>query len=223
MPRKEKDLTRHEIIQAATRMFLEIGYSSTSSRALCSELGISPGTFTHYFPAKEDILAVLIGMLADFHWKTVTETVNEGETAITAICLELTAMAAMCEESEIARDIYISAYTLPKPLDIIRKNDAKRAKIVFAEFCVGWSDEMFAEAETLVSGIEYATLMKTSTSAPLETRISGAMNTILNVYNVPIDRRKRKIEKSLGMDYRMLGRKMLSDFKQYVSEMTEIH
>lgn len=155
VPRKEKALTRLEIIQAATRMFLEVGYSATSSRTLCSALNISPGTFTHYYPANEDILAVLIGMLADFQWKTVTETVNEGET--------------------------------------------------------------------LVSGIEYATLMKTSTSAPLETRISGAINTILNIYNVPDERRRQKIEKSLGMDYRRLGRKMLSDFKQYVSKMTETH
>lgn len=222
MPRKEKDLTRLEIIQAATRMLLDVGYSATSSRALCSVLNISLGTFTHYFPTKEDVLAVLIGMLADFQWKTVTETVNEGETAITAICLELTAMAAMCEESDIARDIYISAYTLPKPLDIIRQSDAKRAKIVFGEFCKDWTDEMFAEAETLVSGIEYATLMKASTSAPLETRISGAMNTILNIYNVPAERRLKKVEKSLAMDYRKLGRKMLSDFKQYVLKMTEI-
>lgn len=223
MPRKAKDLTRLEIIQAGTRMFLEVGYSATSSRALCSELDISLGTFTHYYHAKEDILAVLIGMLADFQWKTVTETVNEGETAITAICLELTAMVAMCEESEIAKDIYISSYTLPKSLDIIRKSDTERAKVVFKEFCADWTDEMFAEAETLVSGIEYATLMKTSSSAPLEARISGAMNTILNIYNVPPERRRRKIEKSLGMDYRKLGREMLGNFKQYVSEMTEVH
>lgn len=223
MPRKEKELTRLEIIQTGTRMFLEKGYTTTSSRALCSELNISPGTFTHYYPTKEDVLAVLIGMLADFQWKMVTKTVNEGETAITAICLELTAMAAMCEEDPIAKDMYISAYTLQKPLDIIRKSDARRARIVFREFCKDWTDEMFDEAETLVSGIEYATLMKTSTSAPLEARISGAMNTILYIYNVPAERRQHKIEKSLGMDYRKLGRQMLSDFKQYVSEMTEIY
>lgn len=37
-------------------------------------------------------------------------------------------------------------------LDIIRKNDAERSKEVFKD----WTDENFAEAEVLVSGIEYA-------------------------------------------------------------------
>ena len=41
------------------------------------------------------------------------------------------------------------------------KNDAERSKEVFKDYCPDWTDENFAEAEVLVSGIEYATLMTT--------------------------------------------------------------
>lgn len=153
--------------------------------------------------------------------KLVKNIVEEGETPISALCFELTAMAAMCEDDEIARDLYISAYTNVKPLTIIRKIDAKRAKEVFKVFCDDWSDEMFAEAETMISGIEYATLMVTEDSVPLEVRIAGAMNNILNIYGVPEDRRKMKIEKALNLDYRKFGKEVLDDFKKYVLEITE--
>lgn len=221
MAKRKMNLTKLDIIQTATRLFIEHGYSNTSPKMICNELQISPGSLTYYFPTKEDLLAVLIEILAGFQWKLVKNIVEDGETPISALCFELTAMAAMCEEDEIARDLYISAYTNVKPLTIIRKTDAKRAKEVFKEYCSDWSDEMFAEAETMVSGIEYATLMVTEDSAPLEVRIAGAMNNILNIYGVPEERRKMKIEKALNLDYRKFGKEVLDDFKKYVLEITE--
>lgn len=221
MAKRKANLTQLDILQTAIKMFLENGYSATSPKVVAQALGLSPGNLTYYYPTKEHLLAVLIELLSEFQWKTVRETVNDGETPITALCFELTAIAAMCEENEIARDIYLSAYTSHRSLGIIRKSDAERAKKVFAEFCPMWTDSMYAEAETLVSGIEYATLMKTSDSPPLEMRIAGAMKTILGIYNVPPERIKMKTEKALSLDYLKYGRQLFDNFKKYVFEITE--
>lgn len=221
MIRKKGVLAQLEIIQKAAEMFFEKGYTDTSPKAIAKELEISPGNITYYFPAKARMLAVLIELLADFQWKTVQEVVADGETPITALCFELTAMAAMCEENEVARDLYISAYTNVLSLEIIRKSDKERAKKVFAEFCLDWTDEMYAEAEVLVSGIEYATLMTTADSPSLEVRIAGAMDKILSIYNVPEERRKLKIDKAMGLDYRSYGQNLFENFKGYVFDLTE--
>lgn len=204
-------------------MFIDIGYTATSSKMVSRALNISPGNITYYFALKEDILAVLIQMLSDFQWETVRKVVDDGETPITALCFELTAMAAMCEESEVAKDLYISAYTNQKSLEVIRKNDMRRAKSVFSEFCASWTDQMFAEAETIVSGIEYATLTTTSISPPLEMRIAGAMEAILNIYHVPEERRNMKIDRALSLDYLSYGRELFSEFKDYVLNLSEEH
>ncbi len=221
MARRKINFTKLEITQTAIKMFLEYGYSFTSPRMICDELDISPGSLTYYYPTKEDLFTVLIKMLTDFQWNAVQKIVDEGETPITALCFELTAMAAMCEEDELARDLYISAYTSPKTLAMIRESDTKRAKKVFAEFCGDWTDAMFAEAETLVSGIEYGTLAATPDSPSLELRIAGAMKTILGIYNVPEDRQELKVEKALGMDYRKFGKEMLNEFKKYVLDLAD--
>lgn len=215
------NLTKLEITQTAIQMFLEKGYSATSPKMICQKARISPGSLTYYYPTKEHLLAVLIQMLADFQWKFVQDSVNNGETPITALCFELTAMAAVCEENERARDLYISAYTSQKAMAIIRSSENERAKTVFAEYCRDWTEEMFAEAEILVSGIEYATLLLTPDAPELKVRIAGAMQMILGIYNVPEEQIKEKIEKALSMDYRRFGQEVLDSFKTYVSEVTE--
>ena len=211
-------LTKTEILIVASQLFLKQGYSNTSIRAIAQELDMSNGNVTFYYPTKEHILADVINIMCDFQWEMMEREADEGYSSIMALCLELTAMASMCEENEVIKDLYISGYTSPLTLEIIRRNDAERARKVFTETCSDWSDDRFAEAETLISGIEYATLMTTGDSAPLHLRIAGALELILTVYGVPKETRQAKIEKVLALDYRDIGRRVLAEFKDYVAK-----
>ena len=202
-------------------MFLEDGYSKTTIRMIANELEISPGHLMFYFPTKDHLLCEVVDMLCDYQWRLIKRITDEGASQLMAICFELTTMAAACEESEIARDLYISSYTHPLTLEKIRKNDAERAREIFGEYCGGWSDTQFLEAETLISGIEYSTLMTTESSSPLDVRISGALNTLMMIYNVPEEIRQDKIRKALSMDYRSMGKQILSEFIKFVNETTE--
>lgn len=222
MARRRVNTTKYEIIQTATQLFLENGYSATAPKQICDELDISTGNLTYYFPTKEHLLAELVKMLCSFQGKTLQSMVQEeGTTSLLAVCLELATMAAMSEESEIAKDLFLSAYSSPMCLEIIRKNDTQRSKYIYSEFCPGWSEQQYVEAETLVSGIEYATLMTTHDSAPLETRITGALNNIMMIFNVPEEIRKVKIRKVFFLDYRALGRRVLEQFRQFVEQTNE--
>lgn len=221
MKKKPMNTTKLKIIRTATKLFLENGYSNTSVRGICSELGIGLGHMTFYFPTKEHLLAELTTMLCDFQWKLMKEEADEGCSLLLAVCLEVMTMASMADENKVVRDFFVSSYTSALTLEIMRRNDTERSKIVYAGYCAGWSDEQFHEAETLVSGIEYATLMITETSAPLETRISGALKAIMRIYNVPEETINEKLHKVLSMDYRGLGRKVFKEFKEYVENTTE--
>ena len=218
---RKGNITKYEIIKVASRMFLEDGYSKTTIRAIAAELEISPGHLMFYFPTKDHLLAEVVDMLCDFQWRLIKRVTDEGASQLMAICFELTTMAAACEVSEIARDLYISSYTHPLTLEKIRKNDANRAHEIFGEYCIGWNETQFLEAETLISGIEYSTLMTTESSSPLDVRISGALNALMMIYNVPEEIRKDKINKALSMDYRSMGQQILSEFIKFVNDTTE--
>lgn len=218
---KKLNATKKEIIQIATRLFLERGFTDTSVKLISDELEISTGNLTFHFHTKEDMLAVLVEMLCDYQWKTMESSLNEGSSSLMTLCLELAAMAAICAENEIARDFYISAYTHTQTLDIIRVNDQKKARKIFAAYCADWEDWNFAEAETLVSGIEYATLMSTPASPALPIRIAGALTNILKIYGVPDEECDGCIQQVLRMDYQSIGRRVLQDFKTYVHGVAE--
>ena len=213
--------TKNEIIALATKLFLENGYSNTSPRTICDELNLSTGNLTYYFPTKEHLLAELIKMLCDFQWKVMEKGSNKGMSSVMSLCMELMAMAVMSEEDEKAKDLFLSAYSSPLCIEIIRKNDAERAKLVFADYCSDWTDENFMEAEILVSGIEYATLMTAGTPVSLETRIEGALGSILSIYEVPKEIKEEKIKKIFNTDCGIMGLGVLKDFKQFVAETNE--
>lgn len=212
-------LTRIEIVTEATKKFLENGYSNTSISAVARELEMSQGNLTFHYPTKEHLLAVLVDILCDFQWKYLDHEAGEGIGSVMAICLELTSMASAAEDDAIIKDFFLSAYSSPMCLDIIRKNDAKRAKDVFSAYRPDWNEEQFAEAEILVSGIEFATLITAGNPVPLERRLTGALHNILGIYGVPEDVRNTKIQKVLTMDYKGLSKKILEEFKEYVAKI----
>ena len=218
---KKVKTTKLDIIKCAAEFFFEHGYSATSPRMISEALDLSTGNITYYFPSKEHLLAVFVEMLCDYQWKMMEEEAQEGVSSVLAVCLELTAMAAVCEEDPIAKEFYPAAYSSPLCLDIIRRNDTERNKKVFKAYCPDWSDEQFAEAEVLVSGIEYATLMTAGDPVSLETRISGAMEHILGIYGVPEEERDRKLQKVFALNYRSISKRIMREFKEYSKEPNE--
>lgn len=215
------ELTKLEIIRVATRNFLENGYTKTKIRTIAKELHMSPGNLTFHYPTKEYMLSELVNLLCSFQGKLIAEETNEENSSTMGICLEVATMAATCDENDAMRDFFLSAYTSPMCLSIIRKNDEARAKNVFKDYCTDWTDEDYSEAEIIISGIEYATFVNLGEPVTLEKRIAGALNNILAIYNVPKEVRKMTIDRVLSMDYRTLGRKVSSDFKKYVEESNE--
>ena len=222
MPFQERRTsTRIEIIKYACDLFLTVGFSKTSASTIAKGLDLSPGNLTFYFPSKEDLLAVLVDELCSFQHKLMAREIDEGYSPMLAYCLELASIAAICEESPVARDFYVATYTHKKTLEIIRQNDEERSKEMFAQFCPDWTDSKWREMENIVSGIEYATIMTSEENTPLEMQIESTLDTILKLYNVPEQIRKEKIQKILSRDYRKVSRIMLDEFKQYVNQIHE--
>ena len=209
------------IVKAASELFFEKGFSKTTLAELCKKIDIGTGNLTFYFPTKEHILSVLVQMMIDFQWKEMEAQTDEGKSSLLAYCLELTTLVALSEEIPQMQDFLFAAYSHPTTLDLIRINDTEKIKQVFTEYTVGWDDEKFTETETLISGIEYATLMHTEHTASIEHRIEGALNTIMMLFGVSEELRRTKIKKVLAMDYRAIGRKVYEDFKRYVTETNE--
>lgn len=217
----KKESTKEKILRVSMRMFLEKGYTATTVKAVCDELGISKGNFTFYFPTKEHVLAELVELLCEFQERLIDYESDRGVGSVLSICIELMTVASACEENEVARDFFVSAFQSKTCLDYLRENHVERAKKLLADYCKDWTHEQFVEAEILVQGIDYATIISSEASLPLDKRISAALNQILGIYNVPAEIRKEKIDKVLAMDCRELGKRVLAEFTDFVEKESD--
>lgn len=216
MPKKHN--TRLEIIRIFSLMMAEKGFNNTKITDIAKALDISKGNLTFYFPTKEHILDVMTDMLCDYQWQVMEKTCNEGYSSLLAYCLELSAMSALCEDNENARDFYFAAYTHPRSLEIIRKNDAGKTKQIFRLFCPDWTDEDFRAAEVIVSGIEYGALVEAGKTNNLKLQTDAALRAILRVYNVPEELIDIKIRKVNAIDYREIGNLLFAGFAKYLED-----
>ena len=213
--------TKLLIIKEAARMFIEEGYSKSSINKLSKNLDLSLGHITFYFKTKEHLLSVLVDEMFDYQNIMMEQAAQDGKSSLLAYCLELTSIAAACEESELARDFFASSYSSHLTLARIRQNDTQKAKEVFSSFCPDWSDGQWVATENIVSGIEFATIMTREENTSLDVQIEKTLDTIMFLYGVPKELREAKIKKVLCMDYRALGRQMLYGFPEYVSKINE--
>lgn len=219
MARKNKINTRLEIIEVATAQFLANGYTETYLPKIAKELGISLGNLTFYFPTKEHLLAEFVKELCDYQWNFMSKATEEGNSSLMAYCLEFATIVAICEDDRILKDIYVSVYTHPMALKIIRERDAARLPEIYGEYCKDWTDRDYRKAEAIASGIEYGTIVKECIEdVDCGERIAYALDSIMKIYNIPEDVRKDKVAKVMAVDYKNMGANIVKDFYNYVSE-----
>ncbi len=210
--------TKEMIVQIASKLYLRNGFTNTSNKKICEILGISTGNLTFYFPQREHVLTEFVKELCDFQRRQINMLEHEDKSPLLALCIEFATMAAAAEENEAIRDIYISAYTHPLPLAVIRENDTIKTQQIFSEFNPDWTDDQFAVMENLYSGIEYGMFSSAGQDdTSLDLRVACGLDGAMRLYNVPESLRNQKIEKIIAMDYRSLGKRMLSDFKDYIT------
>ncbi len=197
---------------------MENGFHATNNKQITDQLGISNGNLTFHYPQHEHLLTDFVKELCDFQWWLIDKLANEDKSPLLALCIEFATIAAIAEENDAMQDIYISAYTHPMSLAVIRENDVRKTQLIFSEFNPDWTDEQFIVMENLYSAIEYGTFSSARQNGiSLDMRIACGLDAAMRLYNVPEALRNQKIEKIIAMDYRSLGKKILSDFKDYIT------
>lgn len=210
--------TKEMIVQIASKLYLEKGFTETGNKEICNILGISPGNLTFHYPQREHVLTKFVKELCDFQWRMIDVLEHEDKSPLLALCIEFATNAAIAEESDAMRDIYIASYTHPMPLAVIRENDTKKTQQIFAEFNPDWTEEQYMVMENLYSAIEYGMFSSAGQEGiSLDMRVACGLDAAMRLYNVPESLRNQKIQKIIAMDYRSFGNKILSDFKDYIT------
>ncbi len=72
------DETRKRLVEAAARVFNEVGYQGTDSNRLAKEAGYSPGTFYKHFADKRAIFLAAYDAWALAEWTAIGQSLRSG-------------------------------------------------------------------------------------------------------------------------------------------------
>lgn len=109
MPRTKGDheARRREVSEAVWRVLAAHGFGGLTLRAVAAELGATTGLLTHYFPAKRDLVAYALDLLAERTAARPRRAAGEGLSAVRAALLDILPLTA---EATASNRIWVSSW-----------------------------------------------------------------------------------------------------------------
>ena len=76
---KQHQERKNKILDAAQELFIRDGYQSTPVNAVIERVGISKGTFYHYFNSKDELLDTMVGRLTAVILDQIKAAIQDGQ------------------------------------------------------------------------------------------------------------------------------------------------
>ncbi len=121
-----------QIVEAASKCFVQRGFHQTSMKEICREASMSPGNLYRYFKSKEDIIKAA----ADAETEWLAEEMQKiGETENIVDALTTTAMITIEEfndpdQARFIAEIYAEAARNPSVGSCFSRNDAEMRRAI---------------------------------------------------------------------------------------------
>ena len=214
------ELHRHRILQTAANLFLSQGYTATTLRELAKASGVNIGSLMHLFENKENILCALVSVVLDGQFGAVEKLLgNMTDDKILFWAAETTLQLYMAESSEQIRDLYITAYSLPKSSDIIRRSIAEKMSDYFLPYNPGYQEKDFYEMEIASGGV-----IRGFMSVPCDmyftmaAKVSRYLETSFRVYRVPEEKAQEAIGFVSRFDFAQIAQNIIDSLLSKLAE-----
>lgn len=214
------ELHRRKILLKAANMFLSQGYTQTTLRELARESGVNIGSLMHLFENKENILCALVSVVLDGQFSAASKLLsNMTDDKILFWAAETTLQLYMAESSEQIRDLYITAYSLPKTSDIIRRSIAEKMSEYFLPYNPGYQEKDFYEMEIATGGI-----IRGFMSVPcdmyftMDTKVARYLETSFRVYKVPQEKTQEAIQFVSRFDFAQIAQNVIDSLLSMLAE-----
>lgn len=214
------ELHRRKILLKAANMFLSQGYTQTTLRELARESGVNIGSLMHLFENKENILCALVSVVLDGQFSAVQKLLsNMTDDKILFWAAETTLQLYMAESSEQIRDLYITAYSLPKTSDIIRRSIAEKMSEYFLPYNPGYQEKDFYEMEIATGGI-----IRGFMSVPcdmyftMDVKVARYLETSFRVYKVPQEKTQEAIQFVSRFDFAQIAQNVIDSLLSMLAE-----
>ena len=204
--RYEKEESKKRILSACVRLFIEKGYSKTTSTEILKEANVTPSTFYNLYRTKGGILTELTEFMFDNQFNIAGQIVGNNTKPALLYAVETSIQFTLAELNENLREIYVEAYTLPENVDIIHRKTAIELQKIFAVYLPDCSESDFYEMEIGTSGVMRAYMARRCDMYfTLEHKLSRFLKMELGVFEVPKNEIQEITDYILRLDIRSIA------------------
>lgn len=219
---KEEALKR-KILHVAAKMFLEKGYSNSTTREIASAAGVNVSAMNRAFGSKDGILAELVRMVLEWQFsKTEKLLKDKTDDKILFYAAETTLQLYITESSEHIRELYAVAYSMPKTTDIIQHTITGKLEGIFKEHLPNLKTKDFFELEVASGGI-----MRGFMTIPcdmyftMNRKVKRFLETTFKIYDVPKEKIDETIEFVSQFDYPKIAQETIDSMLSYLEKNIE--
>ena len=193
-------VTQQKVLRGAVTLFLEKGYTKTTTGEIAKAAGIGQSSFFHVFPSKEALLLELVQRMFSGQFALAGQHSGEQDPVL-LYAVETALQLHIAELTEPLRELYVMAYSLPTTADYLYHSTAKRLQTIFAAYLPDAEPKDFYEMEIASAGI-----MRGFMSVPCDlyftpkAKITRFLDCSLKLYNVPEEKRAAVTAVVLQMD-----------------------
>ena len=193
-------VTQQKVLRAAVALFLEKGYTRTTTGEIAKAAGIGQSSFFHVFPSKEALLLELVQRMFGGQFDLAEQHSGEQDPVL-LYAVETALQLHIAELTEPLRELYVMAYSLPSIAAYLYKSTTKRLQVIFGPYLPEAEPKDFYEME-IASG----SIMRGFMSVPcdvyftMEAKVSRFLDCSLKLYDVPKEKRAAITAAVLQMD-----------------------
>ncbi len=193
-------VTQQKVLRAAVALFLEKGYTRTTTGEIAKAAGIGQSSFFHVFPSKEALLLELVKRMFSGQFALAGQHSGEQDPVL-LYAVETALQLHIAELTEPLRELYVTGYSLPTTSAYIYRSTAERLQGIFGEYLPHAQAKDFYEMEIASAGI-----MRSFMAVPCdlyftaEVKIARFLDCALKLYDVPEEKRAAITAAVLQMD-----------------------
>lgn len=193
-------ITQQKVLRGAVTLFLENGYTKTTTGEIAKAAGIGQSSFFHVFPSKEALLLELVKRMFSGQFALAGQHSGEQDPVL-LYAVETALQLHIAELTEPLRELYVTAYTLPSTSAYLYRSTAKRLEGIFGDYLSDAEAKDFYEMEIASAG-----MMRSFMAVPcdvyftVERKIARFLECALKLYNVPVERRREVTAAVLQLD-----------------------
>ena len=203
-------ITRRKILSVSMKLFLEKGYEGTTAKEVADMAGIISGSPFFQFGNKEGVLLDLVRQMFDGQFATADALAGKNADPLLVYALETALQLHIAEMSDPLRELYVTAYTLPRTAAYIYENMTDKIEAIFSPYLTGLEKNDFYELEIAAAGVMRGFMARhCDLYFTIERKIMRCVSCCFKLYEVPPERYMPALRQALTVDLAAVARMMV--------------